>query len=162
MKDAKSKERYHFLGNPLFHGAGGSVFLGSQFGSGFDCVRNKFRTLLRPEGYPAVVMFSGMVPLGYAILWATPFYNGWRHFYFVYAPMMISVGYALHYFLHLCRVSVGALDLPTFWGLEANYEMVKEQYELIGQISSYGSVISATMASTSFAEWSAAAFSNVG
>lgn len=42
------------------------------------------------------------------------------------------------------------------------YEMVKEQYELIGQISSYGSVISATMASTSFAEWSAAAFSNVG
>lgn len=42
------------------------------------------------------VTLSWVIPLGYAMLTTPLLYNGWRHFYFVYASMVILGGYGLH------------------------------------------------------------------
>lgn len=216
----------------------------------FDSIRSRFRQIFQTQGYVAVIAFAGIVPLAYAVISATPVYNGWRHFYFVYASMIIVVGYGVNRLLMLWNnkplgkvlcyigmaylgilaftllvnhpqehsyynwlagkkieenfeldywdmsiwqayklieqdvqgeknVSIGAFNLPTFWGLEVNYEVlppsiqarikleeewqhadylivnttyaniynkelyeeVKEQYVLMDEIYSYGSVI---------------------
>jgi len=57
-----------------------------------DFVRKKGKCL-ENIGYVLVILFAGAVPLAYAVLMATPLYNGWRHFYFVYASMMMGAGY---------------------------------------------------------------------
>ncbi len=41
--------------------------------------------------YCSVAVLGGLIPLAYAVLCATPVYNGWRHFYFVYAAVMVAV-----------------------------------------------------------------------
>lgn len=57
-----------------------------------DFVRKKGKCL-EDVGYVLVIIFIGAVPLVYAVLAATPLYNGWRHFYFVYASMIVAAGY---------------------------------------------------------------------
>ena len=37
-----------------------------------------------------------LVPLVFAVLSNTKVYNGWRHFYFIYAPMCVFAGYAIY------------------------------------------------------------------
>jgi len=37
-----------------------------------------------------------IVPVGYAVFAGTILYNGWRHFYFVYAGLVILAGYGIH------------------------------------------------------------------
>lgn len=44
-------------------------------------------------GYVLWMMFVGALPLAYAVLAATPLYNGWRHFYFAYASVIAAAGY---------------------------------------------------------------------
>ncbi len=45
------------------------------------------------EGFLAAVFLAVGAPLAYAVLSATPLYNGWRHFYFFYAAMILLAGY---------------------------------------------------------------------
>lgn len=57
-----------------------------------DCIRKKKR--YRAEAaYILALLVIGGVPLTFAVLAATPLYNGWRHFYFVYASMIPGAGY---------------------------------------------------------------------
>lgn len=51
--------------------------------------------------YLIVMGMGGFIPLCYAVLNATPVYNGWRHFYFVYASIMVFVAMGIHYVLKL-------------------------------------------------------------
>lgn len=48
------------------------------------------------EGYICLALVNGLVPLIYAVLAATPIYNGWRHFYFVYASVILAAGYGCY------------------------------------------------------------------
>ncbi len=48
------------------------------------------------SGFVLMMLFIGLVPLAYAVLAATPLYNGWRHFYFVYASMLVAMGYGVY------------------------------------------------------------------
>lgn len=57
-----------------------------------DFVRKRGKCL-EDTGYVLAMIFIGAVPLAYAVLAATPLYNGWRHFYFVYASMIMAAGY---------------------------------------------------------------------
>lgn len=166
----------------------------------FDCIRNRFRQFFQIQGYIAVIIFSSMIPLAYAILTATPVYNGWRHFYFVYASMIMAIGYGVYRLFFLCNIkflgkimcyggvvyictltitllinhpqehsyynwlagdsieeyfeldywdmstwqayklivqdakeekiiSVGALNLPTLWGMEVNFEILPQDIQ---------------------------------
>ena len=61
-----------------------------------ELIKSKGRKFWEPAGYAAVTAFIGAVPLCYAVLAATPVYNGWRHFYFVYASLIIGAGYGFH------------------------------------------------------------------
>lgn len=53
---------------------------------------------------------TGFIPLMYAILSATPLYNGWRHFYFVYVSVMIMVGLAIEFLLNCSLKKVGLVS----------------------------------------------------
>ena len=47
-----------------------------------------------------------LVPLAYAVLGRPTVYNGWRHFYFLYAPMLVLAAYGLRcaaYKLRACK-----------------------------------------------------------
>lgn len=57
-----------------------------------DFVRKKGKCL-EDTGYVLAILLAGAVPPAYAVLMATPLYNGWRHFYFVYASMITGAGY---------------------------------------------------------------------
>lgn len=212
-------------------------------------IRSRFKALWEREGFLLAVLLACGVPLAYAVLSATPLYNGWRHFYFVYASIILIAGYGARKLwefaqkhrkekiaigsglVYLCALavgiacnypqehcyynilagnnvaenyeldywdmsvkqayemilkqteeavcSVGALNLPTLWGLDGqlkvlpakdrvrfniaeewthaeylivntsyafmysgeDYQSVKENYEFLGSISSYGNVI---------------------
>lgn len=47
------------------------------------------------KGYLCTLVVSGLFPLAYAVINATPVYNGWRHFYFSYAAIMIIASFAV-------------------------------------------------------------------
>lgn len=57
-----------------------------------DLIRKKGRDS-DATGYVLVSIIVGAVPLLYAVLSGTPVYNGWRHFYFVYASIIMAAGY---------------------------------------------------------------------
>ncbi len=59
-----------------------------------DCIRKR-KECLEKAGYVFVILVIGAVPLLYAVLAATPLYNGWRHFYFVYASMIVGLLYGV-------------------------------------------------------------------
>lgn len=161
-----------------------------------DFVRKRGKCL-ESTGYVLMLLVEGAVPLAFAVLSATPLYNGWRHFYFVYASVIVGAGYGAfrlweiagahkkaifakagavlyvsvlavgiavnypqeHSFYNFLagenvleryeldywdmsvkqayesvlahtgekRTSVGALNLPTLWGLEGNLKILPKQ-----------------------------------
>lgn len=54
-------------------------------------------------GYSCMTVLAGMVPLGYAVLSGTPVYNGWRHFYFCYASMIMPISYAVSFLMRMAE-----------------------------------------------------------
>lgn len=40
-------------------------------------------------GYVFIMALAGLIPVGYAVVAGTPVYNGWRHFYFCYASIIV-------------------------------------------------------------------------
>lgn len=60
-----------------------------------DSVKSRLKDLEKSV-FVLVILAVGAVPLLYAVLAATPLYNGWRHFYFVYASLMIGLGYGAY------------------------------------------------------------------
>ncbi len=60
-----------------------------------DSVRRKSKGLA-DAGYVVAILVIGAVPLVYAVLAATPLYNGWRHFYFVYSSLIVGLGYGAY------------------------------------------------------------------
>ena len=48
-------------------------------------------------GYVFVIVLAGLIPLGYAVLSGTPVYNGWRHFYFCYASVIVLVAQGISF-----------------------------------------------------------------
>ncbi|MCD7835085.1 MAG: hypothetical protein LUG83_00180 [Lachnospiraceae bacterium] len=67
-----------------------------------DSIREK-RKCLETAGYVSACAAACFVPLIYAIIAETPVYNGWRHFYFVYAAVIIFVGYGIQTLIRLFR-----------------------------------------------------------
>ena len=67
--------------------------------SGYRIISRKL--IQRKKDYIIAVSVIGIAPLGYAVFSATPVYNGWRHFYFVYASIIIFVACAVYYFLEI-------------------------------------------------------------
>ncbi len=66
-----------------------------------------------------LVILLWVLPLGFAVLTHTTVYNGWRHFYFIYGPMIVLAAWAaekmakkklLAVLLAVCMVG-GAVDL---------------------------------------------------
>lgn len=58
-----------------------------------DLIKSKGKKLFETTGFIFVILMIGGVPLCYAILAETPIYNGWRHFYFVYASIIMLAIY---------------------------------------------------------------------
>lgn len=56
----------------------------------------RHKSLWETEGYLCAALLTGAVPLAYAVLAATPLYNGWRHFYFVYGAILTGAGYGCY------------------------------------------------------------------
>lgn len=71
-------------------------------------LREKGRRLTSESCYVLVIVAIGLVPLAYAVLAATPVYNGWRHFYFVYASMIVAAGFFLSWLGKRCEKKSGA------------------------------------------------------
>lgn len=59
-----------------------------------EIIRSRFQKIWSEAGYVLCIVMIGVVPAGYAVIAATPLYNGWRHLYFIYASMIIAAGYA--------------------------------------------------------------------
>lgn len=59
---------------------------------------------LEDTGYVLLMISVGGVPLLFAILSATPLYNGWRHFYFVYATVIGGAGYGAFKLIKIAKV----------------------------------------------------------
>lgn len=53
------------------------------------------------EGYICMGLLIGAVPLLFAVSQATPVYNGWRHFYFVYMSIVLGAGYGAYFLWQL-------------------------------------------------------------
>lgn len=106
----------------------------------FDFFRSKFKKIFEMEGYVLMAAFAGVVPLAYAILAKTPVYNGWRHFYFVYAAMIICAGYGIYrikgmvknsMLYNALRCGMGAYILVLFVGIMINYPQEHSYYNWI-------------------------------
>lgn len=54
--------------------------------------------LLRSDQAAGLLLVSllWLLPLGFAIASRTPVYNGWRHFYFLYGPLLLLAAYGAH------------------------------------------------------------------
>lgn len=94
-----------------------------------DCIRRKSGHT-KDAAYILAVLVIGGVPLTYAVLAATPVYNGWRHFYFVYASMILGAGYGAFRLWELARakgrqkimaVLAGGYLLALAAGIAVNY-----------------------------------------
>ncbi len=58
-----------------------------------DVVSQKRVDIFKGKSYIFVLSTVGIIPLIYAVLSATPVYNGWRHLYFSYASMIMAATY---------------------------------------------------------------------
>lgn len=82
-----------------------------------------------------------LLPLGYALLAQPLVYNGWRHFYFVYAGIALLAGQGLHWLsgkLERRRFGRRVLGLAaclcfvgTAWGIAANHPYQYGYYNLL-------------------------------
>lgn len=75
----------------LLAALGQLVVLGSWLRGSAKCLRQQSALLLM------AITLSWTIPLGYAMVSKPILYNGWRHFYFVYAGIVILAGYGLHW-----------------------------------------------------------------
>lgn len=62
-----------------------------------NTIKSKGKLLLAKEGYALMCGGTVLIPLAYGIIMATPVYNGWRHFYFAYAAIIIGAGFGYYY-----------------------------------------------------------------
>lgn len=74
----------------------GSVMVAADF------IRKKGKCL-EDIGFVLLMLAVGFIPLTYATLSATPLYNGWRHFYFVYAAVIAGAGYGAFRLWHMAK-----------------------------------------------------------
>lgn len=51
-----------------------------------------------------LVGLLGTLPLGFAVLTRTHVYNGWRHFYFLYGPMLVMAVWGVHWLWQHARM----------------------------------------------------------
>lgn len=81
-----------------------------------------------------------MVPLGYAVLSGTPVYNGWRHFYFCYASIIVSAAYGISLLqriagrakkLFLADFVLAAYLLALVLGIAVNYPYEYAYYNFL-------------------------------
>jgi hypothetical protein len=62
----------------------------------WDWIKGGFRKIWDTQGYVMLILVMGFVPSVYAIVASPIIYNGWRHFYFVYASIIIGAGYGVY------------------------------------------------------------------
>ena len=74
-----------------------------------DLVKNRFRNLFQKEGFLLLTTLTGLFPFAYASISETPVYNGWRHFYFSYAAMILLAGFCIHKLSNILQKTKGRL-----------------------------------------------------
>ena len=57
---------------------------------------NALAILRKPRLELWLVVLMWALPLGFAVLTRTTVYNGWRHFYFIYGPMIVLAAWGIH------------------------------------------------------------------
>ena len=73
-----------------------------------------------------MVLLMWALPLGFAVLTRTHVYNGWRHFYFVYGPMLALAAWAAS---KLCQKRVMAAVLAVCLGVSAAGIIAQHPYQ---------------------------------
>lgn len=73
-----------------------------------------------------MVLLLWLLPLGFAVLSRTHVYNGWRHFYFVYGPMLALAAWAA---AKLCQKRVIAAALAVCLGVSAAGIVMEHPYQ---------------------------------
>ncbi len=68
-----------------------------------NVLKKRFRDIWQREGYVTLLIFAGLVPIVFAIISDTSLYNGWRHFYFTYASLIMAAGYGAYGLNQLLR-----------------------------------------------------------
>lgn len=58
--------------------------------------KKRFRGIWQREGYVIFLILTGLVPIVFAMVADTSVYNGWRHFYFTYASLIMAAGYGAY------------------------------------------------------------------
>ncbi len=104
-----------------------------------NVVKKHLGNMWLKEGYMLTIILIGAVPFTFAVLKATPLYNGWRHFYFTYASMIIIVAYACDFFYQCMKKSrktmfqgIGiAYVLILASGIIANYPQEHSYYNVL-------------------------------
>lgn len=61
----------------------------------YKAVKFRGKNISMVTGYMMTVVLAGGVPTIYAVLSRTPLYNGWRHFYFIYATIILLSGWLI-------------------------------------------------------------------
>lgn len=59
----------------------------------YEIIKGGMKRIWSETGYVFCILMIGIIPACYAVLAATPLYNGWRHLYFIYAPIIVAAGY---------------------------------------------------------------------
>ncbi len=86
--------------------------------------------------YPLLLItLLWFIPLVFAILTRTFVYNGWRHFYFLYAPIVVLAGHGLSRFMgHMWRSKprrLAAAALAACMGLTGVQMLLNHPYEYV-------------------------------
>ncbi len=84
--------KWILISNPLFF-----LFSLILFGLAFKAIEKMW-----PAKIVRFVLFCGLFPIVWAILTHTIVYDGWRHFTFVYPPLIIIAALAWEYLLRSC------------------------------------------------------------
>jgi hypothetical protein len=78
-----------------------------------------------------------LFPLAYAVVTGTKVYNGWRHFYFVYGPMVVTCVYGMEWLGRLVKSRIirrglaGAILVALAIGLAANRSSQQAYYNIL-------------------------------
>jgi len=104
-------------------------------------MRQKEDRLTSRSCFVLVTTAAGLVPLAYAALSGTPVYNGWRHFYFVYASMIVAAGFFLAWTGEKCekrpgvqRAAAGVIAAYLLFlaaGIAVNYPQEHSYYNIL-------------------------------
>jgi hypothetical protein len=78
-----------------------------------------------------------LFPLAYAVVTGTKVYNGWRHFYFVYGPLVVTCVYGMEWLGRLVKSRIirrglaGAILVALAIGLAANRSSQQAYYNIL-------------------------------